>query len=82
LSKICITANVQENMILHYKTFGKACAEIGNPSTTDLAFDKPVELHWWTCGDKVIGYDRDSNPWDPRLILTAQPQICMSDFGE
>jgi hypothetical protein len=29
LSKICITANVQENVILHYKTFyfGKTCAE-------------------------------------------------------
>jgi hypothetical protein len=25
-------------------------------------FDKQVELHWWTCGDKVIGYHRDSNP--------------------
>jgi hypothetical protein len=29
LSKICIMANVQENVILHYKTFyfGKTCAE-------------------------------------------------------
>jgi hypothetical protein len=29
LSKICITTNVQENVILHYKTFyfGKTCAE-------------------------------------------------------
>jgi hypothetical protein len=29
LSKICITANVEENMILHYQTFyfGKTCAE-------------------------------------------------------
>jgi hypothetical protein len=29
LSKICIAANVQENVILHYKTFyfGKTCAE-------------------------------------------------------
>jgi hypothetical protein len=29
LSKICITANVQENVILHYKSlyFGKTCAE-------------------------------------------------------
>jgi hypothetical protein len=29
LSKICITANVQENVILHYKTFYfvKTCAE-------------------------------------------------------
>jgi hypothetical protein len=28
LSKICITADVQENVILHYKTFyfGKTCA--------------------------------------------------------
>jgi hypothetical protein len=24
----------------------------GNPTV----FDKPVELHWWICGDKVIGY--------------------------
>jgi hypothetical protein len=31
-------------------------------STHHLAFDEPVELHWWTCGDNVIGYDRDSNP--------------------
>jgi hypothetical protein len=32
LSKICISANVQENVILHYKTFylGKACAETLN----------------------------------------------------
>jgi hypothetical protein len=22
-------------------------------------FDKPVELHWWIHGDKVIGYDRN-----------------------
>jgi hypothetical protein len=29
LSKICITVNVQENVILHYKTFyfGKTCVE-------------------------------------------------------
>jgi hypothetical protein len=29
LSNICIMANVQENVILHYKTFyfGKTCAE-------------------------------------------------------
>jgi hypothetical protein len=29
LSKICIMANVQENVILHYKTFyfSKTCAE-------------------------------------------------------
>jgi hypothetical protein len=37
-------------------------------STYHLGFDKPVELHWWTCGDKVIGYDRDAEtesqePW-------------------
>jgi hypothetical protein len=23
---------------------------------------KPVERHWWTCGDKVIRYDQDSSP--------------------
>jgi hypothetical protein len=29
LSEICITANVQENVMLHYKTFyfGKTCVE-------------------------------------------------------
>jgi hypothetical protein len=41
LSKICIAANVQENVILHYKTFyfGKTCAETWNfslPKTLDL----------------------------------------------
>jgi hypothetical protein len=30
-------------------------------STHHSAFDKTVELHRWTCGDKVIRYDRDSN---------------------
>jgi hypothetical protein len=30
-------------------------------STHHLAFDEPVSCTW-TCGDKVIGYDRDSNP--------------------
>jgi hypothetical protein len=25
-------------------------------STHHSAFDKPVELHWWTCVDKLIGY--------------------------
>jgi hypothetical protein len=41
LSNICITANVQENVILHYKTFyfGKTCAETLNfslPKKFDL----------------------------------------------
>jgi hypothetical protein len=40
-SKICISANVQENVILHYKTFyfDKACAETWNfslPKKLDL----------------------------------------------
>jgi hypothetical protein len=24
--------------------------------------DKSIELRWWTCGDKVIEYDPDTNP--------------------
>jgi hypothetical protein len=41
LSKICITANVQENVILHYKTFyfGKKCAE-----TLNFSLPKKLDL--------------------------------------
>jgi hypothetical protein len=46
LSKICITANVQENVTLHYKTFyfGKTCAETLNfslPKKLDSRKTKP-----------------------------------------
>jgi hypothetical protein len=37
-------------------------ARESHESTHHSAFHKPVELLWWTCGDKVIGYDWDSNP--------------------
>jgi hypothetical protein len=30
-------------------------------STHHLAFDISVKLHWWPCGDKVIGYNRYLN---------------------
>jgi hypothetical protein len=41
------------------------------PSHHHSAFGKPVELHCWTCGDKVIAYDQDSNPgsFDPELNI-------------
>jgi hypothetical protein len=40
-------------------------------STHHSAFDKPVELHWWTCGDKVIGYDR-TRTRDPLILGRIQ----------
>jgi hypothetical protein len=44
LSKICITANVQENVILHYKTFyfGKTCAETKFITAEKIRFKKKI----------------------------------------
>jgi hypothetical protein len=47
----------------------------GNPHTTQPLIN---QLHWWTCGDIVIGYDWDLNPrpFDPGPnVLTTQPRI-------
>jgi hypothetical protein len=42
-------------------------------STPHSAIDKSVELHWWTCGDKLTGYNLTQT--QDRLILgrTSQP---------
>jgi hypothetical protein len=49
-----------------------------NPHRTGL--DKPVELHWWTCGDNVIRYDWESNPGSlPRfepMVTTVPKKSC------
>jgi hypothetical protein len=46
----------------------------GNPHTNS-AFDKPVELHWWTCGDKVIRYDQDPGFFDPGLNVHSTTDL-------
>jgi hypothetical protein len=55
----------------------------GNPHTTWPLINQSVELHWWTCGDKVIGYNWDLNPgfFDPGLnILPLDHQSEGSGF--
>jgi hypothetical protein len=62
LSKICITANIQENVILHYKTFyfGKTCSETWN-------FSLPKKLD--TRKTKFF-HDR------PSSFCSTYPNIC------
>jgi hypothetical protein len=43
------------------------------PTIHHLAFDKPVELQWWTCVDEVVEYDWETNPgsFDPGLNVNT-----------